>query len=104
MNDEDQQYFDQQMVLGALDSLGTALADHDHEWTEGERCIYEAAVECVLRANTEQCRLAASRGCAAAEGCAAPVAWKSVTSSYNKQPKLVTTFWCEQHAQLLKEN
>ena len=36
---------DRQIVLGALDSLGVALADHDHEWTVGERTIYEEAVK-----------------------------------------------------------
>lgn len=35
---------DLQLVLGALDSLGVALADHDHQWTVGERAIYEEAV------------------------------------------------------------
>ena len=34
---------DVNLVLGALDSLGTSLADHDHQWTEGERVIYEEA-------------------------------------------------------------
>jgi hypothetical protein len=37
------------LILGALDSLGVALADHAHEWSEGERTIYEAAVECVQK-------------------------------------------------------
>lgn len=32
-----------QLVLGALDSLGVALADHDHQWSDGERAIYEEA-------------------------------------------------------------
>lgn len=32
------------LVLGALDSLAVALVDHDHEWTVGEREIYEQAV------------------------------------------------------------
>lgn len=31
-------------VLGALDSLGAALAASGHEWTDGERAIYEQAV------------------------------------------------------------
>lgn len=35
------------LILGALDSLGVALAEHDHQWTEGERAIYEKAVEIV---------------------------------------------------------
>jgi hypothetical protein len=38
---------DANMVIGALDSLGVALADHDHQWTEGELAIYEKAVEIV---------------------------------------------------------
>lgn len=45
---------DQQIILGALDTLGTALADHEHEWTEGERAIYEQAVECVRRMGAQQ--------------------------------------------------
>ncbi len=32
------------LVLGALDSLAVALADHEHEWTVGERAIYEEAI------------------------------------------------------------
>lgn len=32
-----------QAVLGALDTLGTLLADAGHEWSEGERAIYEQA-------------------------------------------------------------
>jgi hypothetical protein len=40
---------DLQLVLGALDSLGVALADHGHQWTEGERAIYEKAVEIVTK-------------------------------------------------------
>lgn len=35
---------DRQLVLGALDSLGLALTEHGHTWTEGEREIYEQAV------------------------------------------------------------
>ncbi len=34
-----------ELVIGALDSLGLALADHNHQWTEGERAIYEKAIE-----------------------------------------------------------
>jgi hypothetical protein len=33
------------LVVGALDSLGVALADHDHQWTEGERAIYEESLQ-----------------------------------------------------------
>jgi hypothetical protein len=32
------------LIIGALDSLGVALADHDHQWTEGERAVYEEAL------------------------------------------------------------
>lgn len=32
------------LVLGALDSLGVALSEARHKWTEGERAIYEQAV------------------------------------------------------------
>lgn len=43
---------DAQLILGALDTLGTALTKHDHEWTDGERTIYEQAVELLTRATT----------------------------------------------------
>lgn len=33
------------MVVGALDTLGVALAEHKHRWTDGERAIYELACE-----------------------------------------------------------
>ena len=33
------------LVRGALDTLGTTLADKGHTWTEGERAIFEQAVE-----------------------------------------------------------
>lgn len=36
---------DRQIVLGALDTLGCALADRSHTWTEGEREIYEQALQ-----------------------------------------------------------
>lgn len=32
------------LLLGALDSLGVALTEHHHQWTDGERAIYEEAV------------------------------------------------------------
>jgi hypothetical protein len=32
------------IVIGALDSLGVALADHDHQWSEGEKAIYEESI------------------------------------------------------------
>lgn len=35
---------DQLMVLGTLDALGMALADHDHQWTPEQRRGYENAV------------------------------------------------------------
>lgn len=31
------------LVLGALDTLGVALADEGHCWTDGERTIFEMA-------------------------------------------------------------
>ena len=37
------------LVLGALDSCAVALADHGHKWSEGERAIYEQAVEILTR-------------------------------------------------------
>lgn len=37
------------MVLGALDTCAVALADHGHKWSEGERAIYEQAVEMLER-------------------------------------------------------
>lgn len=33
------------LIIGALDSLGVALANNGHTWTEGERSIYEQAIE-----------------------------------------------------------
>ena len=41
-----------QLVLGALDSLTVTLADYDHEWTVGERTIYDEALE-ILTASAE---------------------------------------------------
>lgn len=35
---------DVEMIIGALDSLGVALAGHDHKWTDGEREIYERSI------------------------------------------------------------
>lgn len=34
---------EQQVVIGALDTMAVLLAGYDHEWTEGERAIYEQA-------------------------------------------------------------
>lgn len=48
---------DRQIVIGALNSLGVALANHGHEWTVGERTIYEEAIN-VLTASSP-CRKAA---------------------------------------------
>lgn len=35
------------LVLGALDTLALSLTDSIHEWTEGERAIYEQATAIV---------------------------------------------------------
>ena len=35
---------EQQGVLAALNALGVALADHDHQWTDEERSLYGRAV------------------------------------------------------------
>lgn len=32
------------LIIGALDTLGTALTNHGHVWTDGERTIYEQAM------------------------------------------------------------
>lgn len=31
------------LIAGALDSLGVALTNHNHQWSDGERAIYEEA-------------------------------------------------------------
>lgn len=36
---------DNNVILRALDTLAVALADHDHNWTNGEKQLYETAVE-----------------------------------------------------------
>jgi hypothetical protein len=36
---------DKDLIVGALDSLGVALADHGHQWTDGERAIYEESIK-----------------------------------------------------------
>lgn len=36
---------DRQILLGALTTLGCALTDHSHIWTDGERNIYEQAIK-----------------------------------------------------------
>jgi hypothetical protein len=43
---------DRQLVLGALDSLMVTLADYDHEWTVGERTIYDETLK-ILTASAE---------------------------------------------------
>jgi hypothetical protein len=43
---------DRQLVLGALDSLTVTPADYDHEWTVGERTIYDEALK-ILTASAE---------------------------------------------------
>ena len=43
---------DRQLVLGALDSLAVTLAHYDHEWTVGERTIYDGALK-ILTASAE---------------------------------------------------
>ena len=32
------------VITAALDALALALTNHDHEWTDDERQLYEAAV------------------------------------------------------------
>ena len=39
--------FDLFLIQGALDSLGVALADHHHQWSEGEHEIYEQATKTI---------------------------------------------------------
>src|SRR5437588_8932721 len=57
---------ERQCIIGALDSLGVALADYDHEWTVGERTIYEEAIKLLT---ASPCRMAADS--AAQATCAA---------------------------------
>lgn len=33
-----------QIITKALDKLGLALADHNHQWTDEERRLYERAM------------------------------------------------------------
>jgi len=40
---------DKELLIGALDTLGTTLSAHGHEWTEGEREIYEQAMRSLGR-------------------------------------------------------
>lgn len=41
------------LIVGALDTLGTKLADYGHKWTEGEKVIFEQAVK-ILGAEPEE--------------------------------------------------
>lgn len=40
---------ERQACLGAMDTLGTLLAKYGHQWSEGERAVYDQAVE-ILKA------------------------------------------------------
>lgn len=42
--------FDLYLFEGALNSLGVALIDYNHQWSDGERTIYEQAIE-IIRAS-----------------------------------------------------
>jgi len=35
---------DVNLIIGAMDTLAVALADHGHCWSDGERSIYEQAL------------------------------------------------------------
>jgi len=39
--------FDFLLIQGALDSLGVALSDHYHRWSDGEREIYDRATSII---------------------------------------------------------
>lgn len=43
------------LVLGAVDSLALALTDHGHSWTDGERAIYELAIDKLTGKSTHIC-------------------------------------------------
>lgn len=52
---------DVSLVIGALDSLGVALADHHHQWSVGEREIYDQARELLERAiSSSDCMVSGS--------------------------------------------
>jgi len=36
---------ERQIIVGCIDTLATSLTAHGHQWTEGERAIYETACE-----------------------------------------------------------
>ena len=46
---------DARLVIGALDSLGAALAEHYHQWSVGEREIYEQSVTLLEKAIASSC-------------------------------------------------
>jgi hypothetical protein len=33
------------LIINALDAMGLALTDHNHQWTEEDRSIYEKAIK-----------------------------------------------------------
>ena len=35
---------DRQAIIDALNALGCALVDHKHQWSRGERKLYEIAI------------------------------------------------------------
>lgn len=37
------------LIQGALDSMGVALTNHGHEWSAGERAVYEEATAALTR-------------------------------------------------------
>lgn len=46
---------DVRLIIGALDSLGVALAHHHHQWSVGEREIYEQSVALLEKAISSSC-------------------------------------------------
>lgn len=44
---------EKQFILGALDTLGNALADHGHQWTTGEKALYDIATNLLTEAPPE---------------------------------------------------
>jgi hypothetical protein len=51
-----------QLVLGALNSLTVTLAHYDHEWTVGERTIYDEALKILVSAESAVKIAIASKG------------------------------------------
>src|SRR5260370_12372530 len=91
------------MILGALDSLGVAFADHDHdhELTVGERTIYEEAIN-ILTASSPSRKaadLSALRGCAASplanrpHPACAPISTRSHGLGYFLRRVAATAAW-----------